>query len=87
MTASVSSPSSNSRPTPSSAAQPPAMPAATWSRNSARRWGSVESCTDSVPGSSPRPVAGPGAPCVRVTPASNQHMAPALTPHSTIPRW
>ena len=79
--------SSNSRPTPSSAAQPPgSAPLRTAARYAGSRSGSPSACTLSEPGSSPRPAIVSGGPLERVIPPSNQHIAPALSPASTIPR-
>ena len=68
---------------PRSRAEPPAAIAA---RNTGRRSGSPSRCTDRLPGSRPSPSTAAGAPPLLVTPPRNQHIAPALSPASTIPR-
>ena len=60
------------------------MRIASWKQG--RRAGSPWWCTELLPGSRPSPGTGRGAPNEVVTPASNQHIEPALMPHSTMPR-
>src|SRR5580692_6187373 len=76
----------NSSPTPSSSAQPPgSVPSRTLASHTGRRSGSPSACTLSEPSSTPSPAIGSGGPLERVTPAWNQHIAPALSPARTVP--